>query len=81
MNARMPFAIAQALAPFAPPQSEVHQIIKRPRFAVTYCSACGQEFGPGDGGYSQCSQHGDGPTAQELAEHRAWLGCLGERTL
>ena len=60
-----------ALAPFAPPP--LHQTLKTPRFAVTYCSSCGEEFGPGDSGYSQCSQHGDGPTAEELAEHRAWL--------
>lgn len=29
----------------------------RPRFAKTYCSQCGQEFGPGDSGYSHCDQH------------------------
>ena len=28
MNATLPLCIAQALAPFAPPQSMVHQIIK-----------------------------------------------------
>lgn len=27
MNARLPLAIARALAPFAPPASEVHRII------------------------------------------------------
>jgi len=27
MNARMPAALAQALAPMAPPQSEVHRIV------------------------------------------------------
>lgn len=28
-----------------------------PRFNETYCSQCGKEFGPGDCGYSQCSDH------------------------
>lgn len=27
------------------------------RFAKTYCSQCGGEFGPGDEGYSHCSDH------------------------
>lgn len=29
-----------------------------PRFGHTYCSQCGGEFGPGNQGYSQCSDHG-----------------------
>lgn len=28
-----------------------------PRFDKTYCSHCGQEFGPGDHGYSRCEDH------------------------
>jgi hypothetical protein len=28
-----------------------------PRFAETFCSQCGGEFGPGDSGYSHCSDH------------------------
>lgn len=28
-----------------------------PRFAHTYCSQCGAEFGPGDSGYSHCEDH------------------------
>lgn len=28
-----------------------------PRFNKTYCSQCGQEFGPGDHGYSHCESH------------------------
>lgn len=28
-----------------------------PRFAQTYCSQCGGEFGPGDSGFSHCSDH------------------------
>lgn len=31
MNARMPLCMAQALAPFAPPSSVVHQIISEDR--------------------------------------------------
>ena len=27
------------------------------RFAETFCSACGGSFGPGDSGYSHCSNH------------------------
>ena len=30
MNATIPLCLAQALAPFAPPQSVVHQIVKAP---------------------------------------------------
>lgn len=28
-----------------------------PRFSHTYCSQCGDEFGPGDEGYSHCADH------------------------
>jgi hypothetical protein len=28
-----------------------------PKFAKTYCSQCGGEFGPGDSGYSHCEDH------------------------
>ena len=28
-----------------------------PKFKETFCSQCGQEFGPGDGGYSSCKNH------------------------
>ena len=28
-----------------------------PRFARTYCSQCGGEFGPSDSGFSHCSDH------------------------
>lgn len=28
-----------------------------PRFDKTFCSQCGGEFGPGDGGFSHCDQH------------------------
>ena len=29
-----------------------------PRFAVTSCSQCGKDTGPGNAGVSQCSEHG-----------------------
>ena len=28
-----------------------------PRFAMTYCSQCGNEQGPGDEGFSSCDDH------------------------
>lgn len=27
------------------------------KFRETYCSQCGEEFGPGDSGFSHCDQH------------------------
>lgn len=29
----------------------------QPRFAMTYCSQCGRETGPGDAGHSSCATH------------------------
>ena len=29
----------------------------RPRFANVYCSSCGQKFGPGNEGFSHCTNH------------------------
>jgi hypothetical protein len=31
------------------------------KFAQTFCSQCGEEFGPGNGGYSHCSDHMTAP--------------------
>lgn len=31
--------------------------VPTPKFAKTYCSQCGGEFGPGDSGYSHCVDH------------------------
>lgn len=28
-----------------------------PRFPMTYCSSCGEAFGPGDHGFSHCKHH------------------------
>jgi len=36
----------------------IHPIMSAPpRFAVTYCSQCGEQFGPGTSGYSHCHDH------------------------
>ena len=32
-----------------------------PRFAMTYCSQCGSEMGPGDDGFSHCEDHWNRP--------------------
>jgi hypothetical protein len=29
------------------------------KYEKTYCSECGNEFGPGDHGYSHCSDHSE----------------------
>lgn len=31
--------------------------VKAPRFPRVYCSQCGQEFGPGNEGFSSCQDH------------------------
>jgi hypothetical protein len=36
-----------------------------PRFAETFCSQCGDSFGPGDSGYSHCHDHS--PHRERLA--------------
>jgi len=30
---------------------------KLPRFANVFCSQCGEEFGPGENGFSHCANH------------------------
>jgi hypothetical protein len=37
------------------------------KFAITYCSQCGQQFGPGDSGYSHCTDHQ--PKEQTMIRH------------
>jgi hypothetical protein len=37
--------------------AEIDRLQKSPRFANTYCSQCGQNFGPGDSGFSHCEDH------------------------
>ena len=55
----------QALRPFAPPLSSLHQR--------------GESSAPGNAGHSK-DQDGR-PTDSDLYEARAWRGCLGDRTL
>lgn len=37
------------------------------RFSHVYCSQCGQEFGPGEHGFSHCQTHIDISRAKEKA--------------
>jgi hypothetical protein len=37
-----------------------------PRFEKTFCSQCGEEFGPGDSGFSHCDQHAGKLDADDL---------------
>jgi len=41
-----------------------------PKFNETFCSQCGKSFGPGDGGYSHCSDHRAATRAKRLAGTR-----------
>lgn len=54
-----------------------------PRFPVTFCSQCGEEFGPGNHGFSHCSDHeqswDDDPLAfSQLPSQRDPLAALEE---
>ena len=46
------------------------------RFPQTYCSQCGGEFGPGDSGFSHCSDHppnqADRPEGSVFANRALW---------
>lgn len=44
---------------------------EQPRFATTFCSQCGQDFGPGDHGFSHCRNHSQEFLA--MAGHNASL--------
>ncbi len=46
------------------------EAVSAPRFSQTFCSQCGDEFGPGDGGFSHCSDHSHAAamTAKTLTE-------------
>ncbi len=37
------------------------------KFQETFCSQCGQEFGPGDSGYSSCESHSSVYTPTDYA--------------
>lgn len=43
---------------------------QKPRFEKTYCSQCGGKFGPGDAGFSHCSDH----AAQRKYSYSAFSG-------
>jgi len=88
MNAHLQPVLARALAPMAPPQSVVHQIVAadaaavtpaerravaaittEPRFPFVSCSQCGNEFGPGDAGFSDCREHRSAAELQAIRDH------------
>ena len=44
------------------------------RFAAVACSACGESFGPGDGGFSRCAEHAGFEAMDDTA---AWAHAHG----
>jgi hypothetical protein len=46
---------------------------KAPKFEKTYCSQCGGSFGPGDGGFSHCSDHWSPGVRKAMAVFEASL--------
>jgi hypothetical protein len=48
----------------------------KPKFDHTFCSQCGGEFGPGDNGFSHCSDHMKAPRQDRRPE--AWTKMLTE---
>lgn len=36
---------------------EVIEAATQPKFPYTYCSQCGESFGPGNHGFSECESH------------------------
>lgn len=55
----------------APIFQQVFNGICAPQFPVTYCSSCGEEFGPGEHGYSLCDDHLDLDIAAAMQSLRA----------
>ena len=47
------------------------------KFQETFCSQCGQGFGPGDGGYSSCKSHAPKHQHNWAAYSRMSRGALG----
>lgn len=45
-----------------------------PKFASVSCSQCGQEFGPGDHGFSHCENHWNKKTPNVLVQGREPVG-------
>ncbi len=54
---RSPFTYKHVICP------EGEGVKAIPRFPKTFCSQCGSEFGPGNEGFSSCSQHQEGRVA------------------
>lgn len=46
---------------------------RKPRFVKTFCSQCGGEFGPGDSGFSHCSDHWSPAVTKAMAKFEAGL--------
>jgi hypothetical protein len=42
----------------------------RYKFQNTFCSQCGEEFGPGDHGFSSCKSHWESGMKAEIEAHR-----------
>jgi hypothetical protein len=53
----------QVLRTFAPPAAT-----NTPRFAMTSCSQCGRDTGPGDAGHSSCATHGPQASGFDLSD-------------
>ena len=51
-----------------------------PKFQQTYCSQCGEEFGPGDHGYSHCFDHLDRDVLSDDAKDRIKQAIKGAMT-
>ena len=42
---------------------------RQPRFQCVSCSQCGNEFGPGDAGFSDCREHRSAAELQAIRDH------------
>jgi hypothetical protein len=43
-----------------------------PKFNETFCSQCGEAFGPGDSGYSHCQDHNPPSATWYEVRYLAW---------
>ena len=48
-----------------------------PKFASVYCSQCGREFGPGDHGFSACTEHNT-DDREIISRLRSWADSYDE---
>lgn len=46
---------------------------RTPRFAETFCSQCGKAFGPGDSGFSHCTDHRAPPASPPVPDPKDTL--------